>query len=62
MLVLDVLDDRVPALVIVDEVSVTGGVNDVQLKTDAVLNDDCKSATSHEVVLSDGEDGVQSVI
>lgn len=40
VLVLDVLDDRVPALVIVDEVSVTGGVDDVQLETDAVLNDD----------------------
>jgi hypothetical protein len=41
VLVLDVLDDRVPALVIVDEVSVARGVDDVQLEANAVLNDDC---------------------
>jgi len=30
VLILDILDDRVPAAVIVDEVTITGGVNDVE--------------------------------
>lgn len=39
VLVLDVLDDRLPAVVVVDEVAVAGRVNDVELEADAVLND-----------------------
>ncbi len=39
VLVLDVLDDRLPAVVVVDKVAVAGGVDDVKLEADAVLND-----------------------
>lgn len=39
VLVLDVFDDRLPAVVIVDKVTVTGGVDDVELEADAVLDD-----------------------
>lgn len=39
VLVLDVLDDGVPAAVVVDQVTVARGVNDVQAETDAVLLD-----------------------
>jgi hypothetical protein len=39
VLILDVLDDRVPATVVVDLVSVAGGINDVQTQPDAVLLD-----------------------
>lgn len=39
MLVLDVLDDGVPAAVVVDQITVARGVNDVQPETDAVLLD-----------------------
>ena len=40
VLVLDVLDDGVPAAVIVDQVAVAGGVDDVQAETYAVLLND----------------------
>jgi hypothetical protein len=39
VLVLDVLDDGLPAVVVVDKVAVAGGVDDVELEADAVLND-----------------------
>ena len=40
VLVLDVLDDRVPAAVVVHEVAVAGGVDDVEPQTHAILLDD----------------------
>lgn len=40
MLVLNVLDNGVPAAVVVDQVSVAGGVDDVQTQTHAILLDD----------------------
>lgn len=43
VLVLDVLDDRVPAAVVVDEVAVAGGVNNVQSQTDAILLNDVRN-------------------
>lgn len=39
VLVLDVLDDRVPAALVVDQVTVAGGVDDVEAQTHAVLLD-----------------------
>jgi hypothetical protein len=44
VLILDVLDDGVPAAVVVDEVTVAGGVDDVEPQTDAVLLDDVGDA------------------
>jgi hypothetical protein len=43
VLVFDVLDDGVPATVVIDLVSVTWGINDVQAKPDAVLLNDCNA-------------------
>lgn len=40
VLVLDVLDNRVPASLVVYEVAVAWGVDDVELEADAVLDDD----------------------
>lgn len=40
VLILDVLDDGVPAAVVVDKVAVAGGVDDVEPQADAVLLDD----------------------
>ena len=40
MLVLDVLDDGIPASLIVDLVTVARGVNDVQTQADTVLLND----------------------
>lgn len=40
VLVLDVLDDGVPASVVVDQVAVAGGVDNVQAQPDTVLLDD----------------------
>lgn len=40
VLILDVFDNGVPAAVVVDEVSVSGGVDNVESETDAVLLDD----------------------
>jgi hypothetical protein len=37
-----VLDNRLPAAIVVDEVAVTGGVNNVKLEADTVLDDDCE--------------------
>ena len=42
VLVLDVLDDGVPAAVVVDQVAVAGGVDDVKPQADAVLLDDVR--------------------
>lgn len=72
VLVLDVLDDRVPAAVVVDEVTVARGVDDVQAQSHAVLLNDvgdgldlsglsgglggCKAALRFDEV--GGEDGV----
>lgn len=42
VLVLDVLDNGVPAALVVDEVAVAGGVNNVEAETDAVLLDDVR--------------------
>lgn len=39
MLVLDVFDDGVPASVVVDQVAVSGSVDNVQAQTDTVLLD-----------------------
>lgn len=39
VLVLDVFDDRIPAAVVVDQVTIAGGVDDVEPKPDAVLLD-----------------------
>ena len=40
MLVLDVLDNWVPALFVVDLVAVAGRINNVHLKTDTILLND----------------------
>lgn len=39
VLVLDVLDDGIPAAVVVDQVAVSGGVDDVEAQTNAILLD-----------------------
>lgn len=43
VLVLDILDDGVPAAVVVDQVTVTRCVNDVESQTDAILLDDVRN-------------------
>ena len=45
VLVLDVLDNRVPAVVVVHLVAVAGRVDDVQPQLDAVLDDDCAAVS-----------------
>lgn len=40
VLILDVLDDRIPASVVVDLVSVTGGIDNIQAKPNAILLND----------------------
>ena len=40
VLVLDVLDDRIPTAVVVDQVAIAGSVDDVESQADAVLLDD----------------------
>lgn len=40
VLVLDVLDDGIPAAVVVDHVAVAGGVDNIEAETDAILLDD----------------------
>ena len=40
MLVLDILDDRVPAPIIVDQIAIARGIDNVQAKSDTVLLDD----------------------
>jgi hypothetical protein len=40
VLILDVLDDGVPAAVVVDQVAVAGGIDDVEPQADAILLDD----------------------
>lgn len=43
VLVLDVLDDRVPAPVVVDEVAIAGGIDNVESEADAVLLNDVRN-------------------
>ena len=40
VLVFDVLDNRVPASIVVDLITITWGIDNVQSQTDAVLLDD----------------------
>lgn len=40
VLILDVLDDRVPAAIVVDEITIAWSINDVQPQPDAILLDD----------------------
>lgn len=54
VLILDVLDDGVPATVVVDQVAVAGGVDDVEPQTDAVLLNDVRNALD----LGCGADGL----
>ena len=42
MLILDVLDNRIPAAIVVNEISITGCVNDVEAQTHAVFFDDMR--------------------
>lgn len=54
VLILDILDDGVPATVVVDQVAVSRGVDDVESQSDAVLLDD----VGHGLDLSGGADGL----
>lgn len=54
VLVLDVLDDRVPAAVVVDQVTVARGVDNVEPETNAILLDDVR----HRVDLGSGSDNL----
>lgn len=58
VLVLDVFDDRVPAAVIVDQVAVSGSVDDVKPQADTVLLDDVR----HGVNLGRGADHLLRVV
>jgi len=44
VLVLDVLDNGIPTAVVVNEVAIAGGVNDVQSQADTVLFDDVRDS------------------
>lgn len=44
VLVLDVLDDGIPAALVVDEIAVAGGVDDIQSQPNAVLLNDVRHA------------------
>lgn len=52
VLVLDILDDGIPAAVVVDQVAVAGSVDNVQAQTDAILLDE----VGHGVDLGGGTD------
>jgi hypothetical protein len=54
VLILDILDDGVPAAVVVDEVAVAGGVNNVEPQTHAVLLDEVGNGLD----LGSGADGL----
>jgi len=41
VLVLDVFDNRVPAVFVVDLVAIAWGIYDIETETDSVLGDDC---------------------
>lgn len=43
MLIFDVLDDRIPAVFVVDEISVTRRIDNVQSKSDVVLLNDMRN-------------------
>jgi hypothetical protein len=40
VLILDILDDRIPAAIVVHEIAVARGIDNVQAQTDAVLLND----------------------
>jgi hypothetical protein len=42
VLILDILDDRVPAAVVVDEVALTGGIDDFEPQATTVLLDEVR--------------------
>lgn len=44
MLVLDILDNGVPAAVVVDQVAITGGIDNVEPQSNAVLLNDVGNA------------------
>lgn len=54
VLVLDILDNGVPAAVVVDQISVSGGIDDVEAQADAVLLNDVRSSLD----LGRGADGL----
>lgn len=54
VLILDILDDRVPATVVVNKIAVARGVDDVEPQADAVLLDDVGSGLD----LGGGADGL----
>lgn len=54
VLVLDVLDDRVPAAVVVDQITVARGVDNVEPEANAILLDDVR----HGVDLGSGSDNL----
>lgn len=54
VLVLDVLDNGIPAAVVVDHVAVAGGVDNVEAKADAILLDDVGNGLN----LGGGADGL----
>ena len=41
MLIFDVLDDRIPASIVVDLITVAWRVDDIESETDSILLDDC---------------------
>ena len=41
MLIFDVLDDRIPASIVVDLVTVARRVDNIKSETDSILLDDC---------------------
>ena len=57
VLVLDILDNRVPAPVVVDQIAIAGGVDDVQSEADVVLLDDVR----HGLDLGGGPDDLVRV-
>jgi hypothetical protein len=46
VLVLDILDDRVPAAIVVDQVAIARGVNNVELEADTILLNDMRNGVN----------------
>lgn len=66
VLVLDILDDCIPAALVVDLVAISGGVNNVQLELDAILRNDMRhslnlSSLTHGLVVFKAALGVDKV-
>lgn len=57
---LDVLDNGTPRVVVVDEVSESGGVNDGQTQTDAVLLDVCTDGLDRDGLGDDVQAGAST--